>query len=202
MKMNDLAWFSCPVNCFRVLLSHAFIGTGFKLLQQRFITIRSQTMIKRIMLGAVLLASTGVLFTATAQQTPPTAEQQAAAATATRQGLFKILSYNMGAISGMARGTVAFDAAIAERNANRIAMLAPMIPELFVNDTRAFEVTTEALPIIWDDKAQFEDKAANLIAAAETFAAVARGGDQREITAAVRPFGATCGNCHETFRVD
>ncbi len=160
-------------------------------------------MIKRMMLGAVLLASTGILLTASAQETPPTPEEQAASATVTRQGLFKLLGYNMGAIGGMARGTVEFDAAVAERNANRIAMLAPMIPELlFANDTRAFNVTTEALPIIWDEKAQFEEKAANLIAAAETFAAVARGGDQRAITAAIRPFGATCGNCHETFRVD
>ena len=160
-------------------------------------------MIKRMMLGAVLLASTGVLFTANAQQTPPTPEEQATAATATRQGLFKVLGFNMGAIGGMARGTVPFDAAIAERNANRIAMLAPMIPEvLFANDTRAFNVTTEALPIIWDQRALFEEKAANLIAAAETFAAVARGGDQAAITAAIRPFGGTCGNCHETFRVD
>lgn len=157
---------------------------------------------KNIVPGAVLLACTGVLFTTNAQEPPPTPAEQATVATATRQGLFKVLGYNMGAIGGMARGAVEFDAAIAERNANRIAMLAPMIPELFASDTRTFDVTTEALPIIWDNKAQFEEKAANLIAAAETFAAVARSGDQRAITAAIRPFGATCGNCHETFRVD
>jgi cytochrome c556 len=162
-------------------------------------------MLKRIMLGGALVMSAGVWFTASAQQTPPpppTPEELATSATATRQGLFKLLGHNMGQISGMARGTVEFDAAIAERNANRIAMLAPMIPELFERDTRQFNVTTEALPIIWEQKDEFAEKARNLIAAAETFAEVARGGDQRAITAAIRPFGAACGNCHQTFRVD
>ena len=105
-------------------------------------------------------------------------------------------------ISGMARGTVPFDAGIAERNANRIAELAPMIPELFASDTRAFSVETEALPIIWDRMDEFSEKANNLVNAANTFAATARGGDRNAILGGIRAFGGACGNCHETFRED
>jgi cytochrome c556 len=98
---------------------------------------------------------------------------------------------------------MAFDAAIAERNAVRIAALAPMIPELFAaRDTREFVVETEALPLIWDSMEEFNQKAVNLANAANTFAEIARGGDQAATIAAVRAFGGTCGNCHETFRVD
>ncbi len=151
----------------------------------------------------LFIGAVGVVFSATAQQQEPTPEQLAENATETRQGLFKLLSYNMGTISGMARGTVEFDAAIAERNANRIAALAPMIPELFAaRDTREFAVETEALPLIWDSMEEFNQKAVNLVNAANTFAEVARGGDQSATIAAVRAFGGTCGNCHETFRVD
>ena len=106
-------------------------------------------------------------------------------------------------ISGMARGTVEFDAEVAERNANRVATLAPMISEVFaMNDTRAFNVETEALPIIWDQMGEFEQKAMNLEEAANTFAEIASTGDRNAILGGIRAFGGTCGNCHETFRED
>lgn len=160
-------------------------------------------MIKRILGSACLLASATIMITATGQQEAPTPEQLAASSTATRQAVFKLLSFNMGTISGMARGTVEFDATIAERNANRIAELAPMIPELFAaRDTRDLNVETEALPIIWDRMDEFKEKATNLVAAANTFAEIARAGDKNATVAAVRAFGGTCGNCHETFRED
>ncbi|MDO8271216.1 MAG: cytochrome c [Gammaproteobacteria bacterium] len=160
-------------------------------------------MINRILGSASLLAATIFVFTATAQQEAPTPEQLAASATETRQAVFKLLSFNMGTISAMARGTAEFDAAIAERNANRIAELAPMIPELFAaRDTREFTVETEALPIIWDRMDEFNEKATNLVAAANTFAVIARSGDKNATVAAVRAFGGACGNCHDTFRED
>ena len=160
-------------------------------------------MIKRVIGPGLLFLGATAIFTATAQQEVPTPEQLADNATETRQAVFKLLSFNMGTISGMARVTVEFDAAIAERNANRIAALAPMIPEVFAaNDTRDFTVETEALPIIWDRMDEFGEKAANLAAAANTFAEVARAGDRAATIGAVRAFGGTCGNCHETFRVD
>lgn len=160
-------------------------------------------MVKRIIgIGVVLAVATG-LVSVSAQQAEPTPEQIAAQATETRQGLFKVLAYNLGAISGMARGTVEFDAAIAERNANRIAALAPMIPEMFAaHDTRAFDVETEALPIIWDRMDEFQEKANNLVNGANTFAAIAKTGDRNAIIGGIRAFGGNCGNCHDTFRVD
>jgi len=158
---------------------------------------------KKLIATGLVIAAAGAVFSASAQQQEPTPEQLASSATETRQSVFKLLSYNMSAISGMARGTVEFDATIAERNANRIAALAPMIPELFAaRDTREFDVETEALPLIWDSMEEFNQKAVNLANAAGTFAEVARGGDRAATIAAVRAFGGTCGNCHETFRVD
>lgn len=151
--------------------------------------------------GAIAMAS-AVMYSASAQEAP-TPEQQAASATATRQAVFKLLAFNMAPINGMARNTVEFDAALAERNALRVAALAPMIPELFAaNDTRNFSVSTEALPIIWDNLDDFRAKAAALEEAANTFAALAAGGDRNATIAGIRAFGSTCGNCHREYRVD
>jgi len=160
---------------------------------------------KLVIVGSLVLAS-AVIYTASAQQTPappPTPEQVADSAASTRQAIFKLLSFNMAPINGMARDTVDFDAALAQRNALRVAALAPMIPELFaVNDTRAFPVSTQALPDIWDNMGDFSQKAADLEEAANVFAAVAAGGDRDQTIAAIRAFGATCGNCHRPYRED
>ena len=159
-------------------------------------------MLKQIVgIGLVVISASGVI-SVSAQQAEPTPEELAAQAADTRQSLFKLLRYIRNMISGMARGTVAFDAAVAERNANRIAELAPMIPELFAADTRAYNIETEALPIIWDRMDEFTEKANNLVNAANTFAATARGGERNAILGGIRAFGGACGNCHETFRED
>ena len=143
-----------------------------------------------------------LLATAASAEEGPTPAQQAAAATENRQAVFKLLGVNMGPIVGMARGAP-FDAAVAERNATRMAALAPMIPELFAAmDTREFDVETEALPVIWDNPDDFAAKAAALEEAATAFAATAAGGDQAATLGGLRDLGGTCGNCHDSYRVD
>lgn len=160
-------------------------------------------MLKRIAGIALLIAGTTGVFSVSAQQTEPTPEQIAAQATNTRQALFQVLYYNLNMISGMARGSVEFDASIAQRNAERLAAMAPMIPEMFAaNDTRSFNVETEALPIIWDQMSEFSEKAMNLENAANTFAQIASGGDRNAIIGGIRALGGTCGSCHDTFRED
>lgn len=156
---------------------------------------------RRISIAASALC---VLFTATASaQDGPTPAQQAETATENRQAVFKLLGVNMGPIVGMARGSVPFDAAVAERNAKRIAVLATMIPERFAAmDTREFDVTTEALPVIWENPDDFASKAKALEDAASTFAGLAASGDQATTLGGLRAFGGTCGNCHDTYRVD
>ena len=157
---------------------------------------------KTLVISAVVSLGLAFAMTSDAQE-GPTPAQRAAGATADRQAVFKLLRHNIGPIVGMARGMMDFDAAIAERNARRIAALAPMIPELLAAmDTREFDVTTEALPVIWDDMDGFADKAQDLVDAANTFADIAAGGDQAATMAGVRGLGGACGNCHDMFRVD
>lgn len=158
-------------------------------------------MIRKVFAAGLIAVGSSFLLVTNAQD--PTPQQQAQQAAETRQSVFKLFGYNLGVISGMARGTVEFDAQIAERNARRVAAMAPMIPELFAAmDTREYDIETEALPVIWEQFDLFQERAQALIDGANTFAEIAAGGDRMETLGAIRAFGANCGNCHETFRVD
>ena len=159
-------------------------------------------MTKRIMILLAALMGMVLTFNTVAEEAP-TPQQLAENATETRQAVFKLLYFNLGPIVGMARGSVEFDAATAERNARRIASLAPMIPDvLAAMDTREFDVETEALPVIWDDLDGFAEKTQGLVDAANTFAGVAAGGDQAATLGGLRALGGACGNCHDNYRVD
>ncbi|SVD73699.1 uncharacterized protein METZ01_LOCUS426553, partial [marine metagenome] len=132
----------------------------------------------------------------------PSPEEQAAAAIDQRKSLFKTLRYNLGPIAGMAQGAP-FNAEVAERNARRIAVMATMIPEMLAVDTSAFDdIETTALDIIWENQDDIAAKAQALIDNASAFADAAATGDMASTLGAFRAFGGSCGNCHDTYRVD
>jgi cytochrome c556 len=151
-------------------------------------------------LVAALTVSAGASFAA--EPAPPSPEQQAKSAVETRQGLFKLISYNFGPVGGMMRDRVPFDAAVVARNSARIESLAGMIPELYQNDTRKFHqsVKTAALDGIWTSQADFKTKADALSTAAAKLTAAAKGGDQKATLAAAAEVGKACGSCHDSYR--
>ena len=141
-----------------------------------------------------------MVFTSYAQDMTP--EEQAAAAVDQRKSLFKTIRYNLGPIAGMAQGAP-FDAEVAERNARRIAVMATMIPEMLAVDTSNFDnIETTALDSIWDNQDDIAAKAQALIDNANAFADTAATGEMGATLGAFRAFGGSCGNCHDTYRVD
>ncbi len=152
------------------------------------------------MLTVVVMLVSGAMFTVSAQDAPTPAEQAAAAAE-TRQSLFRLFIFNLRPIAAMAQGAP-FNAQIAERNARRIAAMAPMITEVLAPDTRGFDLETEALDLIWDHQDDIAVKAQALIDNANAFADAAATGDMAATLGAFRAFGGSCGNCHDTYRED
>ena len=63
-------------------------------------------------------------------------------------------------------------------------------------------VKTEALPIIWESKTDFNDKVVALQEAAAKLETVAQGGDVTEIASAFQTAGGTCKACHDKYRLD
>ena len=153
------------------------------------------------LISVFLILGSGFFFSAFAQDVP-SPEEQAAATVDQRKSLFKTLRYNLAPIAGMAQGAP-FNAQVAERNARRIAVMATMIPEMLAVDTSAFDdIETTALDIIWENQDDIAAKAQALIDNASAFADAAAIGDMASTLGAFRAFGGSCGNCHDTYRVD
>jgi cytochrome c556 len=151
-------------------------------------------------LAAVLSVSSFAALAA--EPAPPTPEQAAKSRIETRQGLFKLISYNFGPIGGMMRNRVPFDAKVVATNSARVESLAGQIAELYQEDTRKFHgsVKTGALDGIWTSQADYKAKADALVKAAATLSTTAKGGDQKATMAAAAEVGKACGSCHDTFR--
>ena len=128
--------------------------------------------------------------------------EQAAKATETRQAVLKVVGWNVGPMGAMARELIPTDTALVARNAQRVAWMAAMIPDAFRADTRAHELDTEALPLIWENFARFEELAANTQRSAERLVEVAEGGDAAETRKAIGALIDDCRACHDDFRLD
>lgn len=158
-------------------------------------------MMKRIALtGAMLLGSLLSFSTIAAEQSP---EEKAAADVRTRQSIFLLLSFaNANGPAGMARG-VPFDLEGAKLGAERIAVLAKMIPQAFAADTRGVAgVETRASDTIWDNKADFDKLALDLETAANQAIEILNTKGQDGLREAVAAIGPKCGACHDRFRLE
>ena len=153
-----------------------------------------------ILVSALCVTVSGLLVVVSAQD-DITPKQRAAQAVDQRKALFKTLRFNLIPIAGMAQGAP-FNAEVAERNARRIGVIASMIPEVMAEDTRGFEVETTALDSIWDNMSDLSDKAQALEDNAIAFADAASTGEFATAMGAFRALGGSCGNCHDTYRVD
>lgn len=153
-----------------------------------------------ILVSALCVTMSGLLMVVSAQE-DITPEQRAAQAVDQRKALFKTLRFNLIPVAGMAQGAP-FDAEVAERNARRIGVIASMIPEVMAEDTRGFEVETTALDSIWDNMSDLSDKAQALEDNAIAFADAASTGEFATAMGAFRALGGSCGNCHDTYRVE
>lgn len=127
--------------------------------------------------------------------------EQAQKATETRQGLLKVVVWNFAPLNAMSRDLIPVDTELAGRNAQRIAWMLTMLPDAFRADTRAHELKTEALPVIWERYERFEELAGNARRSAEQLVEVAAGGDDEAVRRAVTALFDDCRACHSDFRV-
>lgn len=155
----------------------------------------------RIGVVAAAIAGSAIAFS---QAGPggPNPEAAARSAVENRQAVFKLIGSQSGAIGGLARPNApAPDLAAVARSAERIQVLAGMIPELFANNPNVpASVKTRALPAIWTNAADFKAKAEALQKAAGAVAAAAKSGNVDATKAAARDVNGACSSCHEGYR--
>ncbi|MDO5648467.1 cytochrome c [Paracoccus sp. (in: a-proteobacteria)] len=145
---------------------------------------------------ATFAAIAALIATPLMAQTPDDAMQA-------RQGYMKLVAAEMGKLSGMARGEIAFDQALADAAAANLAALGSYdVAQFFVEGTSSNDLAdSDALPAIWGDFADFQAKLA-------AFSDAAKGAPQAVADAggnlgpALQGLGTTCRDCHQPYRRD
>ena len=142
-------------------------------------------MITRIVLAALVAASAA---TAVIAQGDPVA---------TRKGLMKGVGGENRNATEMLDGKQPFDLAKAKGVFTTMSANADKMPALFPDNSKTGG-DTAALPVIWENKADFDAKMAKFSADAK--AAANKTTDAASFKAAVGEVRQNCGGCHNTYR--
>lgn len=114
-----------------------------------------------------------------------------------RQAVMRSQGVHLGALGAIAKGEVPWTP-LAEAHAFAVVSFSAVIPSLFPEGSGTGD--TNAKPEVWMERAEFEQKAANLNAMAMKLVEIAKGGDPAAIGAALGEVGGACGACHKRFR--
>jgi cytochrome c556 len=114
-----------------------------------------------------------------------------------RQKLLKDMSKATKPVGAMFKGEAEFDLAQVKAALKAIQETAPRLPPLFPEDSKTGS-DTEALPVIWDDKADFEDRFKKLADAAK--AAEASIIDEATFPDTWKQVMGNCSGCHKKYR--
>jgi cytochrome c556 len=114
-----------------------------------------------------------------------------------REGLMKKIGGSIGALGAIAKGDKPYDAPVVKASLTTISTSIKAFPNQFPEGSIG---TSEASPKIWENKADFEAKAASLGADADMLLAQLPA-DQAGVAAAVGKLGPHCGDCHQVYRV-
>ena len=157
---------------------------------------------KRVVKLSLLAMCSSIAASAALAQPPARSpEQQAQAAVDTRQGLQKVMGFEMAPLGAMLKDKRPYDAAVVAKAATNIANLGAMQPEIFAADTSKFSLKTKAREGIWTNKSDFDAKSSDLVKAAREAAMVAQGGgDKDAMKKALQGIGKGCAGCHDNFR--
>ena len=115
-----------------------------------------------------------------------------------RMDLMEAIGKSMKEIGAMVRGRVAVDSSRAAAAAQEIAAHGRHMPKLFPPESN--RAPSEARPIIWQQRAEFNASAAAMVNAAEALAVAASTADRGALKSAYRALGKTCKDCHRVYR--
>lgn len=126
-----------------------------------------------------------------------TAVYAQSAAIKQRQDVLKSFGAAMKAPGGMMKGDAPFDLAKVQASLKTLSEGAARLPTLFPDDSKTGG-DTQALPVIWEKKADFEGGWKKLEAEAKVAATAIT--DEASFKTEWPKVGANCGACHRVFR--
>ena len=116
-----------------------------------------------------------------------------------RKNSLFVMSQHFGRISAMAQGKVPFNAAVAQENADTVAMLAKLPWAAFGEGTDMVP-ETKAKAAIWDQPAKFKEAADKLQKEAENLRVATKTGNLDAVKKAFSATAGTCKACHDQFK--
>ncbi|TPP10120.1 c-type cytochrome [Rhizobium glycinendophyticum] len=116
-----------------------------------------------------------------------------------RQELMKKAGASAGALGAIAKGEKPYDAEAVKTALTNLVEVGKTFPEHFPTGSET-GLDTEASPKIWENMDDFKAKSAKLASVAEAQLA-AMPADQAGVGTALQAIGATCGDCHQTYRL-
>jgi cytochrome c556 len=115
-----------------------------------------------------------------------------------RTGLMQAVSWKVGKLRAMAMGEIPVDDMAAVKGARDVATLAGMMAEGFIPNSAVDG--SAALPEIWTNFSDFEQKAKDLQTAATALADAAQANGFEASKGMVQAVGQSCGGCHRPYR--
>jgi cytochrome c556 len=119
------------------------------------------------------------------------------AAIAQRQAILKTYGIASKQAGAMLKGAAPFDLAAVQTSLKTIADGAPKLKELFPDDSKTGG-DTEALPALWENKADVLSRFDKLAESAQAAAAAIK--DEASFKSEWPKVGANCGGCHRLYR--
>ena len=147
---------------------------------------------KRMTLLAVLVATLGATAAHAQFAKPEDAVKY-------RKNSLFVMSQHFGRIGAMAQGKVPFNTAVAQENADTVAMLAKLPWAAFGEGTDMVP-ETKAKAVIWDQPAKFKEAADKLQKEAENLRLATKTGNLDAVKKAFSATAGTCKACHDQFK--
>lgn len=118
----------------------------------------------------------------------------------TRRAYFSVMSVCSDRLLDMLTRRAPFDTTTARTNAQRLELLASMMPEMFTADERGQTVPTRAEARIWSQPADFGAEIADFTAATRALSVSIGSRDAEQVTKQIAKVGLICASCHDQFR--
>lgn len=115
-----------------------------------------------------------------------------------RKGAMDLQAKYLGPLLNMARGGATFDAQIAQRNADYLAVLSQMPWDDFQQSTAGSE-RTRAKPELYKDPTKFKKGVDSLHGEVQKLVTAAHGGNADAVKTATFSVARSCNSCHEDF---
>lgn len=113
-----------------------------------------------------------------------------------RQGVMSSVGGHMSAMAAILRNQVHLEDL--KLHANAMADLADVAPNVFPEGSG--DGKTDALPEIWQQPEDFQQRMDDFVEAARAMAAAAETGEMNKIGPAIDSLGKSCKGCHDNYR--